>query len=164
MLLLLDRLQNAKYHELMSVYEESILADAALHYKKLDHGIAVQYAQQDLYTYLDDIFFKTDGACLALWEDGFYRAALRLEPYRDGFLITALETEPHSRRKGYGMKLLQAVTGKYPILYSHVDRSNPASMQCHLKAGFFRSLDHSEFIDGTVHPECVTLKYAAESR
>ena len=93
---------------------------------------------------------------------GRYIAALRVEPYRDGYLITGLETAPDARRKGYATKLLQGVIahlkdeGKVPV-YSHVDKGNHASMAVHKKCGFQILYDYGVYLDGSVFQTSYTL-------
>jgi len=73
------------------------------------------------------------------YPSGRYVSALRLEPYRDGLLLEALETAPEQRRKGFAAALIRAVQcfleGKTK-LYSHVDKRNLSSLKVHEKCGF----------------------------
>ena len=82
-------------------------------------------AENRLLDYLREDFFPIQGAVCALWvAEGRYVAALRLEPYRDGYLISGLETPPEERRKGYGESLVQAVVGQYNApIYSHIAKN-----------------------------------------
>lgn len=106
------------------------------------------------------LFFSNKNVHVMQWiEEGNVVAAMRLEPYRDGFLITCLETHPHHRRKGYAYQLLESVLSKYPgIYYSHVDKRNKPSLQLHRKVGFKSFLDYAIHVDGSVYSGSVTLK------
>ena len=112
--------------------------------------------------FLEDLqlFYKNKNVCVIQWiEDGKAVAAMRLEPYQDGSLITCLETHPHYRRKGYAYQLLESVLSKYPgIYYSHVDKRNKPSLQLHRKVGFKSFLDYAIHVDGSVYSGSVTLK------
>ena len=93
--------------------------------------------------------------------EGLYRSALRLEPYNDGYLLTALETTPAMRRKGYAEALVRAVLNAFsdmPI-YSHVARANRASIALHKKCGFSKHLDYATYLDGSVSAQAVTFIY-----
>ena len=67
------------------------------------------------------------GACYAVLEEGgAYRSAVRWEPYADGVLISALETVPEMRRKGYGEQLLREVLRRTDRkVYSHIAKKMP---------------------------------------
>ena len=112
--------------------------------------------------FLEDLqlFYKNKNVCVIQWiEDGKAMAAMRLEPYQDGSLITCLETHPDHRRKGYAYMLLETVLSKYPgIYYSHVDKRNKPSLQLHRKVGFKSFLDYAIHVDGSVYSGSVTLK------
>ena len=89
-------------------------------------------------------------------------AALRAEPYEDGFLINGLETMPDQRNMGYAKSLLFDVvahlkeTGNTPV-YSHIDRNNTASIRIHENAGFYVLQGKSAvLLDGTVSNETLT--------
>lgn len=110
--------------------------------------------------YLDLLsFFEADEARYALWEvDGVYCAALRLEPFEDGFLIAGLQTHPSMRNRGLASLLLSAVVNESEKrLYSHVERKNKASMRVHRKCGFSVLLDYARYLDGSVSGNAVTM-------
>lgn len=165
MLKIATKISQISYSQLMDVYDQSNQLDARLHYSNLDHYAALINAQQDLYHYLKAVFFSIQGSALAIWEEKVrYVSALRYELFEDGFLITALETAPKERGKGYARKLLKAAAEKLaqeygcPV-YSHVDRNNAPSLACHAKCGFTVSSDVAVFLDGSNHPECFTMIY-----
>lgn len=137
---------------IMQVYGESLLRSGKDNYPQLSESRQLLEAEQDFYLYLKS-FLRQDHAFCAVWVcDGRYVSALRVEPYRDGFLIAGLETALHCRRKGYARQLLQAVVqhmaGKK--LYSHIHKKNIASIRTHLACGFVPALDYAVFIDGSV--------------
>ena len=88
-------------------------------------------AEQDFRQYLDEVFFRTTDAVCAVWEEkGNYVSALRLEPYKDGLLLEALETHPDQRMKGYAAMLISAVQQHLESvkIYSHVSKCNTVAM------------------------------------
>ena len=150
--------------EIMDVYEESLLLEAAERYGHEDANVALLNAEQDFRCYLKQVFFQTDGAFCAVWEtDNKYLAALRMEPYRKGLLIAGIETKPTQRRKGYAKMLLDEVIaylqGENNCLYSHVNIKNIASMRLHEACGFRKILDYAVYLDGSVDDKCCTLCY-----
>lgn len=155
-----DKLRELSFRELMEVYVEGNCENAQDRYPELSEGEGLLHAEQDFYSYLHDVFFTTSGARYALWvENGKYISALRLEPYRDGLLLEALETLPLQRRKGYASMLIRAVQESNcgTIIYSHVNKSNVPSLKTHEKCGFRRISDHCILIDGSVNRYCCTL-------
>ena len=126
MLIVAKSLKDLRFSELMQVYAQSNL-EAAKERKHLPSMFALQLAEQDLRQYLQEVFFRTPGARCCIWEEsGRYVSALRLEPYRDGLLLAALETAPDDRNRGYASILVREVQ-KYLArqgnvkLYSHVN-------------------------------------------
>jgi GNAT superfamily N-acetyltransferase len=121
---------------------------------------ALQQAEEEHRAYLQEVFFRTPGAVLALWEEaGKYVSALRLEPYRDGLLLEALETAPAERRKGYAGKLIQAVQERFAQekIYSHVSKRNIPSLRTHEVCGFRRIAENAVYADGSVTSRSCTL-------
>ena len=117
--------------------------------------------EEKMLSYLREGFFSIRGAVCALWEvDGRYVSALRFEPYKDGCLITALETAPEDRRKGYAKCLLQAMTSRYSLpVYSHIEKNNKASLNLHRYCGFEVCSDSALLLDGTVTQNYFTMMY-----
>ena len=109
------------------------------------------------------MFFTIKDAFYAVWiERNQYIAALRIEPYRDGMLLEALETSQKNRRQGYATKLLSAVLPViknigYEKLYAHVSKEKAASLRVHEKCGFNIKSDNAVLIDGSVTDDCCTL-------
>ena len=127
-------------------------------------NLQILYAQQDFYDFLVS-FFALDKAKYFIWAPlGRYAAALRVEPYKEGLLLEALETAPNARREGYGAALLQAVLrelkeSEYQIVYSHVNKRNRASLNVHKKCGFSIISDSATYVDGTITQNSYTLCY-----
>ena len=145
--------------QLFSVYEESILENADR------FSMSRRQAEDAFLAYLEDDFFRQKDAFYAVWSaDNIYQCALRLEPFKDGLLLEALETLPVARKKGYATELLNAVLrflqGKdCKVVYSHVNKRNKASLAAHRKCGFQILSDVATYIDGTVTQESFTFGY-----
>lgn len=111
--------------------------------------------------FCDDVYdyFAMHIGGYAVWQEGEdYVCAVRLEPYRDGFLISCLQTGEGFRRQGYAESLIRAMQLKLgKKLYSHVAKSNRPSLQLHQKCGFCRISDTAVLLDGTVTSRYVTL-------
>jgi RimJ/RimL family protein N-acetyltransferase len=161
MLCIVKSLRELPFGQLMEVYEESNLENGREFWPDLSSGEQILRAEQDFYQYLKEVFFPTDGAVYYLWEiDGRPVSALRLEPYRDGLLLEALETAPFHRRKGYASALIRAVLQTTQLkIYSHVGKRNFASLNIHLSCGFQRIGEQALYADGSVNDRCCTLLY-----
>lgn len=163
MLTVARNIRQLRFGELMEVYCEGNLENGREHWPTLSEGEQLLRAEQEFYAYLQDTFFATDGAFYCIWEEnGRYVSALRLEPYRDGLLLEALETAPSCRRKGYASRLLTAVrpllAERAPVkVYSHVHKKNEASLRVHQNAGFHRVSEQAVYVDGSVNSRCCTL-------
>lgn len=162
MLIIARKLNELSFGKLMEVYREGNLENGQERWPDEPEARQIALAEQDFYNYLQQVFFKTDGAYyLVLEEKGKYISALRMEPYRDGLLLAALETLPEMRNRGYGTKLVLAAltqTGNAKI-YSHVSKKNSASLRTHEKSGFKRILEYAVYADGSVNDRCCTLCY-----
>ena len=162
MLIIAEKLRELSFGKLMEVYREGNLNNGQERWPDEPEARQIALAEEDFYNYLQQVFFKTDGARYLIWEErGKYISALRLEPYRDGLLLAALETHPEMRNRGYGSKLLLAAltqTGNAKI-YSHVNKKNHASLCTHEKSGFERILEYAVYADGSVNDRCWTLCY-----
>jgi len=159
MLKLFYHLTDMNFGKLMSVYEEGNRENAREFYGQLDPNIGLLQTEQDFFAYLKDVFFSTENACYAVWEeDGSYISALRLEPYEDGILLAALETSPQHRGKGYAKKLISGVLAGLRVpVYSHVHKGNESSLAAHLACGFMRVGEQARYLDGTVVKHSCTL-------
>ena len=142
---------------------ESIQQSGWEKYRHLSSKTQVQNAKDDLMAYLRDDFFRPQGTFCAAWVvGGIYMSVLRIEPYRDGVLLHALETDPRARRKGYAFDLVCAVLSylkekKYSVVYSHIHKWNISSMCLHEKCGFERISDSAVLLDGTVTQSYFTM-------
>lgn len=157
------QLRELNFGKLMELYSEGNAENAECSYPYLERNQGITAAENDFYGYLREVFFRTSGAVYALWEaDGVYISALRLEPYKDGLLLEALETHPSYRRQGYAKKLITATLrwleeqGKGPV-YSHVHKRNTASLMTHLSCGFQRISEQAVYIDGSVTDRSCTM-------
>lgn len=162
MLYIAKVLRDLNFGALMEVYREGNLENAQEFWPELPQGQGILRAEQEFYQYLREDFFSTDGAVYALWQENEkYISALRLEPYRDGLLLEALETAPEYRRRGYAGRLILAVLSQLQPkkVYSHVSKQNTASLSVHEKCGFQRILDYAVYIDGSVNQRAVTMCY-----
>lgn len=165
MLVIATKLMELPFGRLMNIYVEGNRENGQLGWPDEPEARQLQLAEEGFYQYLHDDFFSTPGATYALWQiDGKYVSALRLEPYRDGLLLEALETAPEERRKGYASALIRAVQewlkpqGSVKV-YSHVSKRNTASLRTHESCGFRRILEYSVYIDGSVNQKSCTMCY-----
>ena len=165
MLKIINNLSQLKFSNLMYVYSEGNLENGAERYPQLQPAAQIREAELDFYGYLSDVFFNEQDAFYAVWETGNrYVSALRIESYQDGWLLSALETAPSDRRRGYATHLINAVK-KYLVdlgdmkLYSHVSKRNQASLATHLNCNFQIALDYAVYLDVSVNQKCYTLVY-----
>ncbi len=165
MLCIARSLRELSFRMLMDVYVEANRENGARLAPEEPEDRQLQIGEDDFYSYLHDVFFKRDGVCCAMWKvDETYVSALRLEPYRDGLLLEALETAPDCRRSGFAKSLIQAVQQWLAQhgsvrLYSHVGKHNEASMCVHLQCGFRIIGDSAAYIDGSVSNRACTLLF-----
>ena len=162
MLIVANSMKELAFGKLMQIYCEGNLENGQELWPDEPKARQIALAEQEFYQYLQQVFFRTEGARYFVWEEvGDYVSALRLEPYRDGLLLEALETVPELRRKGYGTKLIQSVlevTGNQKI-YSHVSKRNIPSLRTHEKCGFVKIMDFAAYADGSVNDKSCTLCY-----
>jgi len=160
MLIVAKKLKDISFGKLMEVYLEGNLENGQAQWPNESEGRQLALAEQDFYNYLQQVFFRTSDARYLIWEEnGNYISALRLEPYRDGLLLSALETIPQMRRRGYAERLIRAaleLTGDRKV-YSHIHKSNKPSLRAHEKCGFMRIQEHAVYIDGSVNDACATF-------
>lgn len=161
MLIITNRITDLKYEQLMYVYGQSNLERGAKHYGRHKPSEQKFLAEQDLYAYLSDVM--NDGlATVAVWEiGGVYVSALRLEQYRDGLLLTSLETACSARGKGYAGMLVRNVLDVQDgqMIYSHIYKENTVSIHIHEKCGFRRIEDTAVLLDGSVSHDHFTYCY-----
>lgn len=166
MIEIVDSIHKIKYHEMMQVYESSILESASRQYGNYSRPEGILLAEQDLYSYIQDFLMHDNGVYLILSDAGMYISALRLERFLDGFLIAGLETKPGSRNKGFARQLLEfaisLVEDNYHVpLYAHILKTNQTSISVHEKCGFSRILNISTLLDGSVSDRLYTYCYKA---
>lgn len=160
MLHIAKNLRDLNFSALMEVYMEGNREKAESDFPEVSTEQGIYLAEQDFYQYLREVFFRTPGAIYCLWqENGRYLSALRLEPYKDGLLLEALETSPEHRRKGYAEVLMREILPGSGKIYSHVHKSNIPSLRIHEKLGFCRISESAAYIDGSVNYRCCTLCY-----
>ena len=156
------KMSDLSFGALMAVYEESCLeAGKALAPRERDQR-QIAIGEEDFYNYLTQIFFRTPDAVCVIWEEkGKYCSALRLEPYKDGLLLAALETAPDQRGRGYATMLLNGVLKelKDTKIYSHISRKNVASRKVHEACGFRKCMDYAVYVDGSVSHDAMTYCY-----
>lgn len=160
MLLIARNMEQLSFGKLMEIYVEGNLEYGQMQAPDLSRERQIALGEEAFREYLHDRFFPLPGAFYAVWqEDDAYVSALRLLPNRDGLLLEALETAPAHRRKGYAAALIRAVlddvgAGK---IYSHVSKSNEASLAVHRACGFSVYLDYAQRADGSVMDHIYTL-------
>lgn len=160
MLIVVKNMRELNFSALMEIYVEGNLENGQDQWPEETPERKLFLAEEAFQQYLWEIFFPTPGALYAVWcVEGRYVSALRLEPYRDGLLMEALETAPEHRRKGYASALLEAVLDQLVPgkLYSHVSKRNLPSLRTHEKMGFQRISEQAVYIDGSVNDRCCTL-------
>lgn len=168
MIKIINNVRELEFGQLMEAYAQSNETTARNSYRHLPESVGVLNAEQDMYQYLSQVFFREKDAFYAVWEEnGAYIAAVRAEKYSDGFLISALETMPSMRGRGYGKQLVSGVLdyiirqyGK-PV-YSHVDKDNVPSLAVHKACGFEVWKNHASYLDGSVSDKAYTLVFRTE--
>lgn len=159
MLLIAKSQRELDFRQLMDVYEEGNSGNACQQYPYLPLEQGIAEVEQDFYAFLKEAFFTNPEAFYGVWvADGCYVSALRMEPYRDGWLLEAVETKPAYRRKGYAKRLMKAVLNQFPVgrVYSHIHKKNSLSRKLHEGLGFLRCADQAVYIDGSVDDRCAT--------
>lgn len=165
MLHIARNLGQLSFGKLMEVYLEANQENGAELASEDTEERRLQLAEERFYTYLHDVFFVNPDAVYYIWEEaGDYVSALRLEPYRDGLLLEALETAPDKRGQGYALKLIGAVLSKLyergsVCVYSHVSKKNIPSLKAHQHYGFQIISNYAAYIDGSVNHRAYTLRY-----
>lgn len=147
--------------QLVNVCRESLEISGKENYPQISANLQILYAEQDFCAYVRD-FLSDSASVYAVWDaEGGYKAVLRLEPYLDGLLLSGLETLPEDRCRGYGKKLMNAVLEYVSdaAVYSHVSKSNEASLGVHRACGFQRIQEFANYIDGSVLSSACTLVY-----
>ena len=162
MLTVIKNMGQLNFGALMQVYAQTNRENAEDRYAGEPEAVGMHLVEQDFYQYLRECFFVTPGAFYAVWgPGGRYVSALRMEPYRDGLLLEALETAPEERQEGNAVKLIKAVLTVLPDqkVYTHIHKKNRASIRTHEACGFRRVLDYAVYADGSVLPNSITMVY-----
>ncbi len=155
MLRVITSFHRLPFGELMEVYEKSNLEQGSDQWPWETRERQLALAQQAFYDYLQGCFFKVRGAAYCLWlVENQPVSALRYEPYRDGVLITALETAPKANGKGYATALLRETLKHLGSqgntkAYVHIHRGNPASIRVHERCGFLQISQGARLLDGS---------------
>lgn len=160
MLKIAKKLGEMSFSQLMEIYVEGNRENGEERYPEEPEYRQLELAEADFRQYLTEDFFQHAGAFYTVWEEaGQYVSALRLEPYRDGLLLEALETRPDRRRMGYASKLIHGALDLPGVtkVYSHVSKRNAPSLAVHKKLGFRVVADHAVYIDGSVNRRAVTF-------
>lgn len=160
MLLLAKSLSQLSFDRLMQVYLEGNRENGRSIAPEEPEARQIALAEQDFFGYLHDTFFAIPDSFYCIWEEnGEYVSALRLEPYRDGWLLEALETAPEQRRRGYAVQLVQEALKQVgeTNVYSHVSKRNVASLKTHQRCGFQIIQDCACYLDGSVNFRAFTL-------
>ena len=156
MLRVVTKMGQLPFEALKQIYLQSHTKAANEDYPNRPDGLL--QAEMDFYDYLRNTFFHVEGAYYCLWEeDGTPVCALRLEPYREGLLLTGLEAHPQHRGKGYATALMASALEKVNCpVYSHIERRNAASIRVHEKCGFEKVTNFAVLLDGSVSPKADT--------
>ena len=164
MLKIINNKSEVNFAQLAAVYEESISLSGKRQYRLLSKNMQLLCAQQDFYLSVEQ-FYLLESSLYAVWMAGNrYVAALRVEAYCDGYLITGLETATADRCNGYASSLLSGVLRhlariEHVKIYSHIARNNFVSLRVHKNCGFNYLLDYAVFLDGSVSYDAVTYCY-----
>lgn len=154
MKMIIHSLSELDMRKLIHVYEETIRLSGLQRYSHLALNRQILEAEQDFYYFVENFFRIKDSFYAVSESDDQYVSALRMEPYRDGFLLTGLETKPDCRGKGYASDLIRYALdylSNYDChkVYSHIYHNNALSVNVHLDAGFRKQSDSAIFLDGT---------------
>lgn len=165
MLTVIGSMRELRFGRLMDVYAQTNRETARERWPSEPESYATSLAEQDFYNYLSTCFFPTSGAVYCVWQEGGrYVSALRLEPWRDGLLLEALESAPDRRNHGYACTLIRAVQAYLRergtvSIYSHISKHNTASIAVHEKCGFRKLYDYAVYADGSVDSRSGTYIY-----
>lgn len=119
-------------------------------------------AEREFYAYLRQCFFTLPSARYFLWEEqGRAVSAVRCEGYRDGVLLTGLETAPECRGQGYATMLLKEVLRQPEMdkVYVHIRHDNKVSLAVHLHCGFKKVRSGTKLLDGSYSREYDTYVF-----
>ena len=163
MLSLFSSSKSFPYSAAAKIYHTSILEEGACRYPEEPEEVQIAFAESDFLSYIRLDFFPRQGSLYALWQvDTQYVSAARIEPYRDGVLLSGLETAPEYRGRGYAASLLAALLETLEVrgiskVYSHVRKRNRPSLAVHKKCGFRILGDSAVYLDGSADSRAYTL-------
>lgn len=165
MLICAKSLDELDFSALMGIYVEANDENGAELWPDEEPLLRRELAEQAFYAYLRDGFYgKSHGNYYVLKENGESLAALRLEAFLDGLLLEALETRPDSRRMGYAKKLVESVLAQLPLgtkVYSHVSKTNEASLATHRSCGFEIAYNYGLYANGERYDHQVTFLHTS---
>lgn len=155
MLRIVQTMAELPFGKLMGIYEQSN-RDNGKKWINENEQRQIAMAEQEVYAYLRQCFFTRPGSRYFIWEEqGSAVSAVRCESYADGLLLTALETAPEYRGKGFASKLLMAVLGNLGSgkIYTHIRNDNHASLAVHKNCGFIKIKTGARMLDGSYSRE-----------
>ena len=170
MLCLFSSSRGFPYPALSEIYRQSLQEAGAAQYPEEENTIQQALAWEDFSSYIRLDFFPQEESLYALWqEEGRYVSAARIEPYRDGWLLSGLETAPDFRGKGYASALLSSLLETLEEqgvqkVYSHVRKENHPSLAVHKRAGFVIFKDSAVYLDGSADSCSYTLLKILEKK
>ena len=155
MLLIAKHISQINMTQLAYVYKESNRRQANEFRDDRPEGLRLLDAEMDLYEYLCEFLRDRNSFCAIWLENDRYVAAVRIEPFLDGMLLSGLETASAERGKGIAGRLLHEVViflagHGYKKVYSHIARHNYSSVSVHVRNGFVKSLDYARCVDGSI--------------
>ncbi len=165
MIIAAKNLEELDFSALMDIYAEGNEENALKFWPEKSPEERNVLALEAYFEYLRDGFFSESKGTYYIFEEaGVYMAALRLEHYGDGVLLEALETRPDARKKGFATKLIKEVQTRMPRgtrIYSHVSKSNAASIAVHTACDFEMVCDWVICDDGEKDYRQLTFLYIA---
>lgn len=165
MIIIAKKLEELDFSALMEIYAEGNEENALKCWPEKYPEERTALARESYFEYLRDGFYGESHGTYYIYEEaGVYLAALRLECFMEGLLLEALETRPNARQKGFAKKLIKAVQALLPSgtrVYSHVSKSNAASIAAHKACDFEIVCDYVVCDDGEKNDKQLTFLYVA---
>lgn len=158
---------DAEMEALMDIYSEGNRENVPFFFPELtDTDEGLRRVKESFADYIRNDFLTSPGnSYFVLEEGGRWVSALRLYALEDCYYIEALETEPGSRRKGYGSKLMGLVIehlsrfGSF-VLRDCVSKKNQASLATHKSCGFVIDTDPGkDYLDGSTNDRDYGMAY-----
>ncbi len=163
MLHLYNSAKGFPFSSLPAIYQDGLRSSGSFQYPEEPKVQQEALAESDFLSYIRLDFFPRHGSLYALWEeDGIFVSAARIEPYRDGMLLSGLETAPDFRGRGCASRLLKSLLERLqeqgiPRVYSHVRKNNVPSLVVHKRCGFTIYKTTAVYLDGSADSKCYTL-------